>query len=385
MDLTLENKACTACAKAKRRCGKQIPTCSRCTSRGISCQYPPTGRFVHPPRQTKETHFPTVQPISTSPHALDCLDERDQTTLPWYLELSSWELDHLPPPPYNTPICTKILDDIIEHVQEWQIRWVNTASSPYIHRHVYKFQTPRCVMDAFTTLSTYNHRTPENKAIVLRLVEERICQLLADQPEVDEDDRSSTHSKLTVFEHLARVHALHIYQTIGLYDGAIRLRHVAEAQIPTMSSWLHQLLEAAKVAAARGSEKFVQSIIAPRDSGPASRFRPSDTAWYAWGFAETIRRTWFVCSCTQMVYLTLQMRWAPCPGGVMFTTCEGLWDADSAVEWESLCETLQNNRDGIDFVSRQQWDRIFDRRRPEDVDEFTTSTLDINFGSLVSC
>ena len=39
---TLETKACQACAKAKRRCGKETPKCVRCRRRGIECMYPPS-------------------------------------------------------------------------------------------------------------------------------------------------------------------------------------------------------------------------------------------------------------------------------------------------------------------------------------------------------
>lgn len=39
MDLTLESKACSACARAKRKCGRQIPRCGRCQSRDIPCEY----------------------------------------------------------------------------------------------------------------------------------------------------------------------------------------------------------------------------------------------------------------------------------------------------------------------------------------------------------
>ena len=33
-------KACHACHRAKRRCGKQTPDCGRCRKKGIECTYP---------------------------------------------------------------------------------------------------------------------------------------------------------------------------------------------------------------------------------------------------------------------------------------------------------------------------------------------------------
>lgn len=238
-----------------------------------------------------------------------------------------------------------------------------------------------------------------NRAIVTALMEQRLKQLLADQPRPspgassDEDAGTS----LNTFEHLARVHALLIYQIICLHDGDIRLRHVAETQIPTLNSWLRQLISSAQRSAARGLETFISPMVTPpaqqqdpalhagtggRDGGmeyvtlAKSMLSHEDTAWYAWLFAETIRRSWLVASSVQTIYLTLQVLWAPCPGGLPFTTRKGVFEAASAFAWAARCE---GHRQGTDFARRHE-NRLFEDCRPEDIDEFTTRLLEINYG-----
>lgn len=411
MDLTIQSKACVACARAKRRCGKQIPICGRCQSRGISCDYPPTHHtFSLPPRQNRVGQTVTrLEMLSKSPGDAMAIDhlypfnfdsEESQAlfnplhskdiSLPWYLEASSWELEQGPDPAEQPIYSSTVLLDHVEAIKNWQTQWVRTGSSPYIHPNVYRFQMPPCVQDAYTTLSTYLERTPANKALVARIIEDRVRQLLNHQPQATE-----------TLDHLARVHALHIYQTIGLYDGDIRLRHVAETQIPTMNSWVRQLMHLAKVAAAQGVQDFIQPVIVLPEGSKMSlmtcsrrsdnnnnnnnkeasvamttRLGQEESEWYAWSLAETIRRTWLAVTAVQTVYLTLQVGYAPCPGGTMYTAREGLWDAKTAFAWASKCGEAS-----VDFVNRSQWSLMFESRRPEEMDEFSREVLEITYGS----
>ncbi|ROV92320.1 hypothetical protein VSDG_07260 [Cytospora chrysosperma] len=339
MDLTRESKACCACARAKRKCGKQIPTLDVSIPSSIA----------------------SLDPKSSAP------------PLPWYLAPDSWNFDHLDASNHGPPCCSDVLNSFIKKFQEWLVTW---------------------------------NRTPENKAIIAALVEERMKQLRNDQPTpISGAEDNSSFLALTPFEHLARVHALLVYQAIGLYDGDIRLRHVAETQVPTLNSWLRQLIKSAQSAAREGPEKFIHSLLFPSSQtqrGPilshsttrpspdvgvmtnisaGSILSPEDIAWYAWLFAETIRRTWLAACTIQTVYLTLQVGWAPCPGGVPITARDGLFSADSAYAWASKCGgTEKHEQAETDFVRRGQSSWIFEQRSPEDVDEFARLSLEITFG-----
>lgn len=461
MDQTLESKACRTCAQSKRKCGRQIPTCGRCQYRGIRCHYPAAKRSpTLPPDHEDETRlaageqlvFGGASPVPVTDVALDAslldtnrifdLSGGDDAmqfdvlfplnsgfpfpssainynpkasvsalhTLPWFLESGTWELDQLHDADYERPYyCSIVLNQNIDDTQAWLATWVKTGACPFIHSRIYTYQIPRCIQDAYTALSTYQNRTPENKVIIQALIEERVKQLLDGQPKPDprEEDECpmSDHSALTPFEHLARVHALLVYQMIGLYDGDIRLRHVAETQIPTLNGWLRQLIQSAKSAARHGPEEFISSLVDPPNKGAmgpyashfttktssetevmftattASLLGPEVTAWYAWLFAETIRRTWLVACTVQTIYLTLQVRSAPCPGGLPFTVREGLWSADSAFAWATRCRESEKQEGlGIDFIRRQQAHVVFEQRSPDDIDEFSKRLFEITFG-----
>ncbi|KUI64852.1 Peroxisome proliferation transcriptional regulator [Cytospora mali] len=453
MDLTLESKACGACAKAKRKCDRQIPTCGRCQSRETRCDYatatpslssPPNSQDAIRVGRGEQSFLGTV---SSTPTQVDVLHSPQNTStlfdlsgednpiliddlfrptlnisfpssvanlnpkvpthhLPWYLEPNTWDIDHLDASEYGPPICSQVLNIFIEDLQGWLATWVNTGTCPFIHSRIYKHQIPRCVQDAYTTLSTYQNKTSTNKAIITGMIEERMKQLLEDQPtptSVTDNDNPSV-SSLTPFEHLARVHALMVYQTVSLYDGDIRLRHVAETQIPTLNSWLRLLVNSAQSAAQEGSDKFISSLLYPpsqKQPGPnpgrsptndfdgeglstltaGSILSPEDIAWYAWLFAETIRRTWLIACSMQTIYLTLQLGWAPCPGGLPLTARDGLFSAGSAFAWASRCEDgWEKQGAGADFIRRRQANEMLEKRTPKDMDLFATRMFEMQFG-----
>lgn len=439
MDLTLESKACAACAKAKRRCGKQIPTCGRCASKGIRCEYsqgantfsvPPLrpsddGYFSHSQDQVQSADSTVNAPLQASvsdtlldlPEGPSSLEELlsmdfDYTvppgvldlnskaySLPWYLESASWDIGYTSPAEITHPFCHSVFMRYVEKIQKWQSCWIDTGSNPYIHKHLYKFNMPRCILDAFTFLSTYINATPEIQPVVLRMLEDRVRQLLLDQPTKKDD-------ALTPLEHLARVQALHIYQTIGLFNGGIRARHVAETQIPTLNDWMRAMIDSAKTTASLGKEPFARTLFTPRRDAPkhqdssqdqtigfytadyipnlpagARLISAEDAAWYSWILSESIRRTWMVAAATQSVFLAMQVKYAPCPGSTMFTTRRDLWEAGSAYAWASKRQQHGVDEDGLDFARRDQWGQILESRRPDQVDEFTTTTLEVTFGS----
>lgn len=424
IDMTVESKACCACARAKRKCERQIPACSRCQARGMRCEYPSAS--YEPFDQPQVRHHQVAVSEEPLSHLLFGLSE-DMTSvddfasrgldtivgnsssiepnpkpqsppLPWYLEKESWDIDHLTSHS-TSPFCSTVLSSYTDNIKEWLTCWVETGACPFIHLRTYNYHLPRCVQDAYTALTTYQNMKDSNRSIVMTLLEQRIKQLLADQPRPPPgtiNDEDAGAAALNTFEHLARVHALLIYQVVCLYDGDIRLRHVAETQIPTLNLWLRQLVSSAKRTAAQGPESFISPLVTPPDQQDPlmqvqigghdgdmetvtmarSFLSREDMDWYAWLFAETIRRTWLVASSVQTIYLTLQVLWAPCPGGLPFTTRKGAFEASSSFAWAACCE---GHKQGIDFARRHKH-RLFEECRPEDIDEFTVRLLEISYG-----
>lgn len=97
--------------------------------------------------------------------------------------------------------------------------------------------------------------------------------------------------------------------------------------------------------------------------------------WYSWILAESIRRTWAVAATLQAIYLTQRDTTAPCLGGMMITTRQGVWEAQSAVVWEKLCSDVE-----VGLLQMCDVDKLFTQATPEDVDDFAKAILETAFG-----
>jgi hypothetical protein len=226
-------------------------------------------------------------------------------------------------------------------------------------------------------LSCYLHKTEANEKIIFQLIEGRVKALLEyydDSPTgTFTNHRRPRPASMDSLEHIARVQALLIYQFIGLYDGDIRLRHLAEGSIAVLNRWMYQMVHHASQTACLGD-----AVVLPLHEGSMY-----DTAlgenllWYSWILAESIRRTWVIVSGMQGLYLILQQHdvAAPCLGGMMLTTRRGVWDAPSAQAWEKLCSEVN-----VGLVQTADADKVVMEAAPDDVDAFAKFVLEVVFG-----
>ena len=188
------------------------------------------------------------------------------------------------------------------------------------------------VQDAYSAMSTYLNRTPDNEYVVFEILTSRLKKLLADYGESDAivDDtaalRQSTRSPpcSDTLDHLARVQAMSTYLILMLFNGDDHLRHTAEKQIPVLDAWMREMVQTAR------TDMLAQSSVNPFDK---------DALWRAWILAESLRRTWIVGRTIAAQYEMLKAG-APvpsaCKGGMAFTTRKGAWEAGSAEEWEGM-------------------------------------------------
>ncbi|KAK3316918.1 hypothetical protein B0H66DRAFT_307715 [Apodospora peruviana] len=441
--------ACNICARAKRKCGRQTPACARCGERGLTCTYPsprPTNFVLldsdFPPSQPRAIATPassaTIDYLSNSPPAAPTatdiamttptaplsmklvttagrnhlalispdkqqkcpLIQPDPTSSKWFLSPDTWKVDH---PPFRVAATfpTAMLKRYADRIQRWLARWVREGSCPFIHATLYRYRFPRCAQLAYTTLSAYLDRTDANTDLVLRIVEDRVNELLLTETDHCLEEATSTAPSLDVdvdmmtscshptpttatstenqvldpLEQLARVHALMVYQSIALYDGDIRARHLAEGRIHILNRWVAEMLGSASTSSAFSN--YNSSNGAPADPlQPSGRTGSTvETVWHTWILAESIRRTWLVSTGLQTVYLMMQQTWSPCPGGVMLTAKQGVWDAGSSFAWQKMC--LNGN---IGFMQRFEMERFFTEARPGDVDEFCQGAMESAFG-----
>lgn len=223
-------------------------------------------------------------------------------------------------------------------------------------------------------MACYIHRTAANTDTVLQVVEDRSNDLLQEHGAVlnaidKEEWVDGEERDVDLCVQLARLHALMLYQYIGLFDGDIRARHVAEGHMAVHKSWAHKLLHSAAKAFSNTSN------VATHQEGylptPATH---AQQQWYLWILSESIRRTWIVAVSLNPIYTALQQRWVVCPGSIMFTNSSGLWDVKSAFEWEAQC-----SKDDVRFTHRFEGLKFFDDAKPKDIDEFGTTIMDMTF------
>lgn len=138
MARVLETKACTACGKARRRCGKQTPQCLRCKTRGIDCRYPPSkpSQFVKVICTDDET--PTVTPESSACSALQTAASSPvhvDTTLS-----SSLDIFNLPPIPLE---IDQLASSWFSSQPTWLIRFPPASRSRLCRPPTYTALSPR--------------------------------------------------------------------------------------------------------------------------------------------------------------------------------------------------------------------------------------------------
>ncbi|KAK3385919.1 hypothetical protein B0H63DRAFT_189348 [Podospora didyma] len=428
-----ETKACIRCSRSKRRCGKQQPTCERCQRGGFACSYPPRKPSSwmilngdddqanhHHPEGYKHEAAPsrTFAPRQIQVTPEDSLELEEIATIPssqpppppppsarpsvplsdlwsaWFLTPDTWLVQ---PTPWRThhDMCSAMrkaspaLKRFCRLLQGLASDWVTKGSSGIFHARLYKFRFPRCMQDAHTAISSYLGKTPHTEPIVLRIIGDRITQLVEDESGRREEE------DMDAFEHMARVHALIVFSIIGLYDGDIRLRYLAETQsLPLLTVWNRQMLDAAQLAASNG-QLLMGSLIDNTHHGSGEQRHENDTRaapqatpssmaalgqveevlWHAWILAESVRRCWFIAASVGTLYRMLQKGEAQCRGDLKITSLRGVWDAPTAWAWMKMCEQ------DIGFMPVLEMHRLIDEKRPEEVDEFAMFLLEAAFGS----
>lgn len=302
----------------------------------------------------------------------------------WFLSPETWQINYQAFQNTDSFASSDIMASV-HSVQTWLERWVSTGSNPFIHPRLYKTRFPACVQIAFTTLSSYIHRTAANTELILDIVNERAEELVGgDGLGGDGDMNVEAFLKADMLEKLARVHALIVYQSIGLFDGNIRSRYLAEGRVPILDRWIMEMVEYAALnvhfapsqsAADTAAIDMQNHPAVPHALPVATPVQSTESLWYLWILSESVRRTWQIGKGMETCYLLLQQGWAYCPGGTMFTTRRGVWEAESALKWKRLCEEKN-----VRLVKRWDMERFFAEESPEDVDEFAMMLLASSYG-----
>lgn len=283
-------------------------------------------------------------------------------------------VSHLPRQPDVDPFNHDYLQPFISILNEWLWEWVRKGNNPFVHAQLYRNRFPKCAQDAYSALTCYLSKTGSNNSIVMRLLEEKCWDLVTqfDMPQPHSPFNDSNKPAIDLLEKLAKVQSLLIYQVIGLFDGNIRLRYLAEKRIALLKRWMNELVEEAYRTSCSGSV-LVSAEVNTESDKPDSQ----NALWYSWILSESIRRTWIIASGVQGLYLYMQQGFTkPCQGGMMFTTRQGVWEAQSASAWEKIYSEPDA---GLTKIT--ELDRLLTEGGPSNVDSFTKVVLMITLGT----
>lgn len=386
------SNACNACAKAKRKCTKQAPRCSRCRRFDLECVYPAAksgsylvtswdttaetddgtqGSSTGAPSQQQYVCPATAGGVLGMTPVLDFADwtihlvNENRASSP-FTAYETWAL-HLPPQPDVGLFNHRNLQQYISVLNEWLSEWVLKGSNPFIHARLYRTRFPKCAQDAYSALMCYLNKTRSNESIILHLLEEKSWDLVT-QPDISQP-HSPFHDPL---ETLAKVQSLLIYQLIGLFDGDIRLRYLAEKRIALLNMWMNEMVEDARRTSCSGS-----FLVSPDVNSESNTPDSQNTLWYSWILSESIRRTWIIASGVQGIYLYMQQGFnGVCQGGMMFTTRQGIWEAQSASAWDTI---YSESDAGLTKIT--ELDRLFAESGLNNVDIFAKVVLMVTLGT----
>ncbi|PNP56303.1 hypothetical protein THARTR1_03828 [Trichoderma harzianum] len=451
--------SCIIYAKGKRRCSRQIPTCTRCAEKGFVCRYPAPRISYVPPVELifSSDGPPTVyQDLRRSAgnssgssassatangnyHEQLLLDStnknrdhltHDSTSFltearsattggeptlvphlsnPWFLAPSSWVItDNTNSIRPRGCFNEEALRQFPEHAMAWLKQWSVKGHCPFIHLNQQKTFNgfPDCLQDAYTVTAAYTNSTPATKHPALRILQSRAAKLVSNFKEA----RPLEDLIFGPMTALSRLQALLVYTIVGLFDGDIRTRGQAESNLDILTSWATELWERTvpdisqgRVAEDHSSTNINDHPAAENCNKPATTQGAMDaatppsidqtisttkydymgllmdgtvySAWQSWTFAESIRRTCLTAGITRSVFRVLQKGWSDCPGGIIFTAANGLWDAADPHIWMKRISLS-----GFLAVRHTELANLVAQTDRSKVDEFSQTVVIISFG-----
>ncbi|KAK4082421.1 transcriptional regulator family: Fungal Specific TF [Trichoderma aggressivum f. europaeum] len=451
--------SCIICAKGKRRCSRQIPSCTRCAEKGFVCRYPaPRISYVPPIELVFSSDGPptvyqdlrgsagnSASSGASSATAngryheqllLDSTNEnrnhlaQDSTSFltesrsattgdepilaphlsnPWFLSPSSWVItDNTDSVRPRGCLNEEALRQFPDHAMAWLKQWSVKGHCPFIHLNQQKTFNgfPDCLQDAYTVTAAYTNSTPATKQLALRILQSRAAQLVS----TFKDARSLEDLIYGPMTALSRLQALLVYTIIGLFDGDIRARGQAESNLDILTTWSTELWERAVLDISQsraaednpstdindllaterckkvGTAQEAMDAAAPTSTDPTISTTKYDymglimdgtiySAWQSWIFAESIRRTYLTVGITRSVFRVLQKGWSDCPGGIIFTAANGLWDASDPHTWMKRISSS-----GFLPVRHTDMGNLVDQTDRSKVDEFSHTIVIISFG-----
>ncbi|KAF5558618.1 hypothetical protein FNAPI_5022 [Fusarium napiforme] len=305
MRQSLRRKSCSACARSKRRCSLSLPSCRRCTAKGIECSYP------------------TVTPVPPPSNAMlsDSIDDdallslqmpsfTSSATEAYGMELDS--VDHHAHAHAHTANDYTARAEFLAHMMSLQS---TTLADKGFNVFIHSSQTlaSDALRDALAGSALHAMRNPSNARFVDSEIARRASNIVAVllAASISEDTFD--------LQMLPSVQALLVYQCMRLFSpGSISQQTQAERDNFVLQIWASRL-----------------QLSSERDGDLM------EVSWELWVEQEAIRRTLICTELAQGTYTYLRGNWpvgVRCNHDLRFNAQKALWEAKSAAEWRLVCD-----------------------------------------------
>jgi hypothetical protein len=362
-------KSCSECAKAKRRCDLQQPSCLRCTRQDLTCTYPPPAGATVPSESHSTTNLmdrivednnflPFDTPTFPSGPDAELLDFDfvaglgsiesfdDQLNGDFDDAMPLTRLNYLPGKMFSASHISSHAQSRVEYSIE-QLKaapamMVQENQTPWCHPHLYEEYMPRSLQDAHAACALYSSRNDVNGTFVARHITDHLKDLL--------DTPIPSNST----ELLARVQALVLYQAMLVFSGDIRYYGQVNAMI-------RQLEEVGDVL-----EHHVRQHADPSGSLPLYPMTEARAAWKSFIFREAARRSLLISFHFLALCNLMRGHLSTCATsrayGSRVTISAHLWKAPSAFEfavaWNERKHHLIKDLDFTDMLEVAKADDI---------------------------
>ncbi|KAF5623917.1 transcription factor cys6 [Fusarium tjaetaba] len=304
MRQSLRRKSCSACARSKRRCSLSLPSCRRCTAKGIECSYP--------------TVTPVPPPLSNAmlSDSIDA-DALLSLQLPSFTssttEAYGMELDSVDRHAHaHTANDYTARAEFLAHMMSLQsTALADKGFNVFIHSS--QTLASDALRDALAGSALHAMRNPSNAGFVDSEITRRVSNIVAvllAAPMCDDMVDSQI---------LPSVQALLVYQCMRLFSpGSVSQQTQAERDNIILQMWASRL-----------------QLSLARDDGLI------EASWEIWVEQEAIRRTLICIELAQGTYTYLRGNWPiglRCNHDLRFNAQRALWEAKSAAEWRLVCD-----------------------------------------------
>ncbi|CAG8936457.1 unnamed protein product [Penicillium salamii] len=324
-------RSCKACIKGKRRCDQSWPTCARCLSKEIDCEYvnvPLTAKL-----NLKEDSGSHANSESSGIKAT--LAPRISAHL--RLEIAK-EYD------------PNVIRFLVAGLRDLPAEFAETQKTLFIHPHMYRNGLPTSVREVHNIcrLNMQISQTGRASVTLLSMLRQQSTQI-----------RRRLNHAATFEELLGCSQALVLIQCILILNEDATPSPYSEAVSAMLAGVAGKLFQQAPIQ--------LPQALSPR---------------HAWLLAESVRRTIIVCFMLRSAYSLNTRNYSvrtPFVDSLPFDLRTNLWDNDSDVSWQNA---LSNSNGSM--VSLHEWSDGLAAGRVRDVSGFSALILAACKGQAVS-